>query len=76
MNRVPLEKKVLSENDRIAGDLREGFRQHGVLCLNLIGSPGAGKTLLLERTLESSAPGARVGGRTESAPGADPQAVR
>lgn len=60
MNRVPLEKKVLSENDRIAGELRERFREHGILCLNLISSPGAGKTLLLERTLESFAPGTHV----------------
>jgi len=60
LNRVPLEKKVLSENDRIAGELRERFREHGVLCLNLISSPGAGKTSLLERTLEGFAPGGRV----------------
>jgi hydrogenase nickel incorporation protein HypB len=51
MNRIPLEKKVLSENDRIAADLRERFRREGILCLNLISSPGAGKTSLLERTL-------------------------
>lgn len=51
MNRVPLERKVLSENDRMAADLRARFRQHGILCLNLISSPGAGKTSLLERTL-------------------------
>ncbi len=53
MDRVPLEKKVLSENDRLAADLRARFRAHGVLCLNLISSPGSGKTSLLERTLES-----------------------
>ena len=53
MNRVPLEQKVLSENDRIAATLRERFRQHGVLCVNLISSPGSGKTTLLERTLEA-----------------------
>jgi hydrogenase nickel incorporation protein HypB len=53
MNRVPLEKKVLSENDRIAAELRERFREHGTLCLNLISSPGSGKTSLLEKTLES-----------------------
>jgi len=53
MNRVPLEKKVLSENDRIATELRERFREHGILCLNLISSPGSGKTSLLERTLET-----------------------
>lgn len=53
MNRVPLEKKVLSENDRLAAGLRERFRESGVLCLNLISSPGSGKTSLLERTLEA-----------------------
>jgi hydrogenase nickel incorporation protein HypB len=51
MNRVPLEKKVLSENDRIAGELRERFREHNVLVVNLISSPGSGKTSLLEKTL-------------------------
>jgi len=53
MNRLPLEKKVLSENDRLAANLREHFRDHGILCLNLISSPGSGKTSLLERTLEA-----------------------
>jgi hydrogenase nickel incorporation protein HypB len=60
MNRVPLEKPVLNENNRIAAELRERFRQHGVLCVNLISSPGSGKTTLLERTLESLAPSERV----------------
>jgi len=53
MERVPLQQKVLSENDRIAADLRARFQKHGILCLNLISSPGSGKTSLLERTLES-----------------------
>jgi hydrogenase nickel incorporation protein HypB len=52
MNRVGLERKVLSENDRLAAGLRARLRENGVLCLNLISSPGAGKTSLLERTLE------------------------
>jgi len=51
MDRVPLERKVLSENDRIAAELRARFQEHGVLCLNIISSPGSGKTTLLERTL-------------------------
>jgi hydrogenase nickel incorporation protein HypB len=50
--RVPLERKVLNENDRIAAGLRERFRNQGAFCLNLISSPGSGKTSLLERTLE------------------------
>jgi hydrogenase nickel incorporation protein HypB len=53
MNRVPLEKPVLNENNRIAAELRERFQQHGIFCVNLISSPGSGKTTLLERTLES-----------------------
>ena len=60
MERVPLERKVLSENDRIAAELRARFREHGVLCLNLISSPGSGKTSLLECTLEALSPHDRV----------------
>jgi hydrogenase nickel incorporation protein HypB len=60
MRQIPLERKVLSENDRIAGELRARFAAHGILCLNLVSSPGAGKTSLLERTLEAFAPRQRV----------------
>lgn len=60
MSKLPLEKKVLSENDRIAAMLRARFAEHNVLCLNLVSSPGAGKTTLLERTLEGFPPGERV----------------
>jgi len=60
MERVPLERKVLSENDRIAAGLRARFAEHNTLCLNLISSPGSGKTTLLERTLESFSPRERV----------------
>jgi hydrogenase nickel incorporation protein HypB len=51
IDRLPLETKVLRENDRIAAQLRERFHREGILCLNLVSSPGAGKTSLLERTL-------------------------
>jgi hydrogenase nickel incorporation protein HypB len=46
MERLPVERKVLNENDRIAGELRTQFARHNVLCLNLISSPGSGKTAL------------------------------
>jgi hydrogenase nickel incorporation protein HypB len=52
MNRIAVEKKVLNENQILAEQLRERYRQNGVLCVNLISSPGSGKTALLERTLE------------------------
>ena len=51
-----LEKKVLSENDRLAADLRQRYRDQNILCVNLISSPGSGKTALLEHTLSSFSP--------------------
>jgi hydrogenase nickel incorporation protein HypB len=55
MTQIPLEQKVLSENDAIAQRLRVRFRAARILCLNFISAPGSGKTALLERTLEALA---------------------
>ena len=52
MSRVQVKKKVLKENDRIAEELRNRFGSERVLTLNLISSPGAGKTSLLEQSLQ------------------------
>ncbi len=51
--RVEVRESVLKENDRIAGELRETLSASGTLCVNLISSPGAGKTSILEGTLEA-----------------------
>jgi hydrogenase nickel incorporation protein HypB len=40
--------KILDKNDQEAGHNREHFNSHGVLCINLMSSPGSGKTALLE----------------------------
>jgi len=58
--KIAVEKKVLNENDRVAAGLRERFRKNGVYCINIISSPGAGKTALLERTLARFRPEERV----------------
>ena len=60
MNRIEVEKKVLNENQILAEQLRERYRQLGVLCINLISAPGSGKTALLERTLQRMDKGSRV----------------
>jgi len=52
VSRVVVEKKVLNENQILAEQLRQRYADHDVFCLNLISSPGSGKTSLLERTLE------------------------
>jgi hydrogenase nickel incorporation protein HypB len=51
MTKIPVEQKVLSENARVADGLRSKLQASGTLALNFIGSPGAGKTAFLERTL-------------------------
>jgi len=49
---VPLDvqTRLLESNDRTARHNREHFEQSGVLAINLMGSPGSGKTALLEAT--------------------------
>jgi hydrogenase nickel incorporation protein HypB len=47
---VELHEKILAGNDRTAAHNREHFRESGVLALNIMGSPGSGKTALLEAT--------------------------
>ncbi len=48
---IPIVRNVLENNENKAGDLKEIFKKHNILVLNLISSPGAGKTSLLEKTL-------------------------
>jgi hydrogenase nickel incorporation protein HypB len=43
---------LLHENDHTAKHNRDHFDQHGVLAINLMSSPGAGKTALLEATIQ------------------------
>lgn len=51
---------LLDGNDAEAGRLRESFDRHGILCVNLMSSPGSGKTSLLEATLKALPQGLRV----------------
>ena len=48
---ISIERNILEANDSAANELRQLFAQNKVLVLNLISSPGSGKTSLLERTL-------------------------
>lgn len=47
---IEIQDKILAVNDRQAMHNREHFGSHGVLAVNLMGSPGAGKTAILEAT--------------------------
>ena len=52
MSVITIERKVLEKNDEVARQNREAFEDHGIFVLNMVSSPGAGKTSILERTLE------------------------
>ncbi len=57
---IPVVRNVLEANDKIADELRVLFKEKNILVLNLISSPGAGKTSILERTLTDLRPELRM----------------
>jgi hydrogenase nickel incorporation protein HypB len=61
MSIVTIERKVLEKNDAIAAENRARFARHDLFVLNLVSSPGAGKTRLLERTIERLRNRVRIG---------------
>lgn len=48
---LEIEQDILGKNDRFAADNRAYFAERRILALNLVSSPGSGKTALLTRTL-------------------------
>jgi hydrogenase nickel incorporation protein HypB len=52
MSIITVERKVLEKNDEIARRNRAMFLQRKLFVINLVSSPGSGKTSILERTLE------------------------
>lgn len=50
--RIEVKSDILGENNRRAARLAEMFRAKGIFVLNIIGSPGAGKTALLEQVFQ------------------------
>jgi hydrogenase nickel incorporation protein HypB len=51
MSEIKILKNILAVNQGQAALNREQFARHGLLALNLIASPGAGKTTLVERII-------------------------
>jgi hydrogenase nickel incorporation protein HypB len=49
---IEVRKNVLKQNDVLARELRERFRDSGVFTVSLVSSPGSGKTAFLEQTLK------------------------
>ena len=49
--KVDVVRNILEANDAVAAELNAQLNARGILTLNLMSSPGSGKTSLLERTL-------------------------
>lgn len=49
--RVSIEKKVLSENDQLSAAIRADLAKRRIFAINLVSSPGSGKTSLIEKTI-------------------------
>lgn len=52
MSVITVERRVLEKNDQIAAELRTKFKAKGIFAINLLSSPGSGKTSLIERTVD------------------------
>jgi len=50
--KVKVVANILEANDRIAAENRKKFEEAGVFVMNVMSGPGAGKTSLLERTIQ------------------------
>ena len=53
MAQIPVVRDILEANERIAAENRRIFDENMVFVINLMSSPGAGKTSLLERTIDT-----------------------
>jgi hydrogenase nickel incorporation protein HypB len=58
---LPVVERILSANDRIAVQNQELLDAHGVVAVNVMASPGAGKTSLILRSIEALRGRLRVG---------------
>jgi len=52
MSIVTVERKILEKNDDVAAQNRQIFKSNKLFTINLLSSPGSGKTSLLEKTME------------------------
>lgn len=59
--RIPVVQGILSANDQIAAQNRELLDRHHILVINLMASPGSGKTSLILRTIDALHDRLRIG---------------
>jgi len=61
MGILTVERKLLEKNDIVAQELRASFKSHETFVLNMVSSPGSGKTSLVEATIRALHRKTRIG---------------
>jgi len=59
--KIPIVENILSANERLAAENQELLAEKGILVVNVMSSPGAGKTSLILRTIEALGEGLQIG---------------
>ena len=59
--KIQVVEPILKANDQVAQDNRESFERNNVFTVNVMASPGAGKTSLIVRTIEALQDTTRIG---------------
>ena len=60
-HKIDINQGILSKNNQLAKNNRNQFQSKGLLVLNLLSSPGSGKTALIERILQNYDDASRIG---------------
>ncbi len=61
MRKIDVRKKILSANEEYAFQNARFLTDNGILCLNMISSPGSGKTTILTRTINELKDKVKIG---------------
>jgi hydrogenase nickel incorporation protein HypB len=59
--KVKIVSHILEANDRIAAENKKLFKESGVYVINLMSAPGAGKTSLIEKTIQEISANLKIG---------------
>jgi hydrogenase nickel incorporation protein HypB len=61
LSKVTVVEKIMDANDQLAGQIRKRLDQNGIFSINLMASPGAGKTSFILQTIQKLATKTRIG---------------
>lgn len=52
VKKIPVLERISKKNEQIASEIRTILKEKNIICFNIMGSPGSGKTALIEKTIE------------------------